>query len=128
MPTFTRIGCAILALTLGAATALPAQEQTVIGSIKRKNGAPVAGYPVVITGNNTQFVAITDAKGAFTVDGITPGTYAAIPSGNPQDVIPFTIGPGQEGSGNGPVQWLFRSKPSPSSPEPMKIGTIILSK
>ena len=62
-------------LLLCAAAGLAAQsvEGTVVN---RVTGTPVDGVKVMLnSGNKSQYETTTDARGAFRLDGVTPGTY-----------------------------------------------------
>ena len=68
----------VAALLIALAGALPARAGTtgiVTGIITDANGAPVAGAAVTMAAPTGRYAAKTDARGFFSVTGVSPDTY-----------------------------------------------------
>lgn len=60
-------------ISLGCTTWLAAQNATISGVVLDENKAPLTGATVVLEGTN--YGAMTDGDGNYTIDGVKPGDY-----------------------------------------------------
>lgn len=65
----------------------------VAGTVTDNNGAPIPGYPVIISRENDEanVVVFTGKDGAYLVEGLGEGTYIATPGTNTEAQIEFSI-------------------------------------
>lgn len=120
-------GAVIVLVSLACSGAM-AQEQNVMGHVATSDGKPVLGYPIVITGNGNQFVAISDEDGNFVVPSVPPGEYEAIPPNDTRAVRAFKLEPSEDTSSNSPMQWFLGPKSDPMDAPVVDIGTITVGK
>ncbi len=65
----------------------------VAGTVTDKNGAPIPGYPVIISREDdaANIVVFTGKDGAYLVEGLAEGTYIATPGTNTEAQMEFSI-------------------------------------
>lgn len=73
MRTFTRRTTLIFGFVALAFAWVAAQNASISGVVFDENKAPLTGATVVLEG--TQYGAMTDGDGAYTIDGVKPGDY-----------------------------------------------------
>lgn len=108
------MGAALLVGALGTGSALCA-DATVEGVVLTEKGVPVMGFPVVITNEENQVVAVTDEAGRFAAEGLAPGTYEAHFAQGSTGPVEFVV----PESGGG-----FLSLGGAGSPTSIDLGTI----
>lgn len=87
---------AFLSVCVVVLTPAKAEEPVLKGSVSTPSGVPAKSYPVIIDGTTAlgehynTFVT-TDEKGAFKVKRLPPGTYTAVPAGQPESGVKVTI-------------------------------------
>lgn len=81
-----RLAGATAALLVPAARAI---AQAAMGEVMTDTGKPLAGFPVIITGNGESHVAITDPNGVFRVPGLKAGQYTVAPASDTAKTVPF---------------------------------------
>lgn len=72
-------------------TATHAQDVVVSGTVKTTQGIPVQGYPIILSNDEQQVVAVTDKMGNFFASGLQPGNYTAMIATSVNNDLDFTV-------------------------------------
>jgi hypothetical protein len=99
---FAQILLALSVLAFGAwqhAAAAEATTGTIVGFALDRSGAPIAGARVSASSPSGSYIAACDARGRFTLLGVTPDTYTVsvqAPGYEPANQIGITVLPNQK--------------------------------